>query len=35
MPEPAYYEALNTRRSDQGIWWDRVLMPREWAARET
>jgi nitroreductase len=22
------------KRSDQGIWWDRVLMPREWAVRE-
>ncbi len=22
------------RRSDKGVWWDRVLMPREWAVRE-
>jgi nitroreductase len=22
------------RRSDQGVWWDRILMPREWAVRE-
>ena len=22
------------RRSDKGIWWDRVLMPRDWAVRE-
>ncbi|MDP1833124.1 MAG: nitroreductase family protein [Geothrix sp.] len=22
------------RRSDTGVWWDRALMPREWAVRE-
>ncbi len=22
------------RRSDKGVWWDRVLMPRDWAVRE-
>jgi len=22
------------RRSEKGVWWDRVLMPREWAVRE-
>jgi nitroreductase len=22
------------KRSDQGVWWDRILMPREWAVRE-
>jgi nitroreductase len=22
------------KRSDKGVWWDRVLMPREWALRE-
>ena len=22
------------RRSDKGVWWDRVIMPREWAVRE-
>lgn len=22
------------RRSEKGIWWDRVLMPREWSVRE-
>jgi nitroreductase len=22
------------KRSDKGVWWDRVLMPREWAVRE-
>jgi nitroreductase len=22
------------RRSDKGLWWDRTLMPREWAVRE-
>jgi len=22
------------RRSEKGVWWDRVLMPREWAMRE-
>jgi nitroreductase len=22
------------KRSDKGIWWDRVLMPRDWAVRE-
>ena len=22
------------KRSDKGLWWDRVLMPREWAVRE-
>jgi len=22
------------KRSDKGIWWDRVLMPREWTVRE-
>jgi nitroreductase len=22
------------RRSDKGVWWDRALMPREWAVRE-
>jgi nitroreductase len=22
------------KRSEKGVWWDRVLMPREWAVRE-
>lgn len=22
------------KRSDKGVWWDRVLMPRDWAVRE-
>ena len=22
------------RRSDKGVWWDRILMPREWTVRE-
>ena len=22
------------KRSDKGVWWDRMLMPREWAVRE-
>lgn len=22
------------KRSDQGVWWDRVLMPRDWTVRE-
>ena len=22
------------KRSDKGVWWDRVLMPREWAVRD-
>ena len=31
--EVAMFLAVGTR-SDKGVWWDRILMPREWTVRE-